>query len=684
MKKNYIYTFIIVGLLTTSWNGKWVEKGESKKVERAKSRAERSYSSLSYAKSIKRYKKVLSLKPSDSEATVRIADSYRLINDAENASEWYAKAANVGALTAKEDQLNYAQVLSSIGNYDEADKWYALHGENGQMAVLIKNRRDAIDNIEFYYKDSTAYFVNITNFNTEHSDFGPAYTKDGVVFASARPSKGFLKPKYNWDNSNFLDMFQVGKDGKITKIQRGINTRYHEGPAVFYAEDTKVIFTRNNYHKGKSCESNDGINKLKLYYAEKSKNGKKWCPPTELPFNGEDYSVGHPSISEDGKVLYFASDMPGGHGGSDIYRSKWDGKAWGKPENLGNHVNTPGNEFFPFVHQNEKLFYASEGMPGLGGLDVFEITIDSKEVPKNVGYPINTSKDDFGIILSEDGRSGYLSSNRDNGVGHDDIYAFEKYFYDVKVKLIDAHTKTPIAGKITGKLNSDQSLLKEVDPDTELNLQVLRGPNLIFEGSKEGYESIVKNINTLELSKVIKEEYVIELPLKPIVKEEEVIENIILVKNNGQESQVLREQSVVSVFNGTLDEFEKDLSNKDITVGKVFVIQNIYYDFDKFNIRKDASLELDKVVTILKKHGNLTINLSAHTDKRGSNSYNNVLANNRVLAAKNYLIKKKIDSKRILIESFGERKLFVNCKDNCSEPAHQSNRRTEIQLIPKK
>ncbi|MEL6560159.1 MAG: hypothetical protein AAFQ94_18365, partial [Bacteroidota bacterium] len=354
MKHSKIYILVFLLILTGAWKNIGPED-PSRKVERAKLKAERSYKSFSYAKSIKRYKKVLELKPSETEATIRIADSYRRMNDMENASKWYAEAVEEGVMTDKEDQLNYAQVLSSLGKYDEADKWYRLHGETGQMSKLVKNKIKAIDNIEVYYQDSMAYFVDITEFNSEHSDFGPAYMENGVVFASARQSKGLFKPKYSWDNSNFLDMFYVENGKEPEKVQRGLNTRYHEGPAAFYNNDEKVIFTRNNYHRGKSGESEDGINKLKLFYSEKSKNGKRWCPPKEMPFNSDNYSVGHPTISSDGQTLYFASDMPGGYGGSDIYMSKFEGNQWGTPQNMGDVINTPGNEFFPFIHNDETL-----------------------------------------------------------------------------------------------------------------------------------------------------------------------------------------------------------------------------------------------------------------------------------------------------------------------------------------
>ncbi len=685
MKSVQLYIIIFISFLAISLTGKEVDIGEKpngRKLERARLKADRSYHSFSYSRSIKQYKKVLSLSPSDGEATLRIADSFRKINDIDKAREWYAKADGIGVLTEKQDQLNYAQVLSSSGHYDEADKWYKTHGEEGIMAELIKNRREAIENIDSYYQDTAAYFVDLTNFNTEHSDFGPAYTSEGIVFASARPSKGLFKPKYSWDNSNFLDMFTLDEKGEVVKIQRGINTRYHEGPATFFDNDSKVIFTRNNFHKGKSGESEDGVTKLKLYYAEKSKNGKKWCPPVELPFNSDDYSVGHPTVSKDGKTLFFASDMPGGEGGSDIYKSTWNGEKWNKAENLGSIINTPGNEFFPFVHQDDILYYASEGMPGLGGLDIYSISLKNPVIPVNLGYPINTNKDDFGIILSDDGRSGYLSSNREDGIGHDDIYSFEKYFYNIKVKLVNADTKLPIEASIVGEIAGQNKRLIDENSTSEASFRILRGPSISLNVTKKGYEGITKSVETVNLPKILEDDYVIELPLKPITEpDKELFEDVIIVENNGINTQIISDKERLVLYNGTFDRLKSDLKESGISVGKVLKIRNIYYDFDQYDIRADAAIELDHIVSILKTYLNLKVNLSAHTDVRGTIKYNDVLANNRVKEAKDYLIEQGISDHRVLINSFGKKNLFIECNKQCNEDMHQSNRRTEISLI---
>lgn len=684
MKYSKIYLLVFLLILTTAWKSARPDD-PSRKLERAKLKAERSYYSLSYAKSIKRYKKVLALKPNETEATLRIADSYRRVNDLENASKWYQEADKEGVLTDKEDQLNYAQVLSSLGEYEEADKWFLLHGESGKMSELVKNRRMAIDNIETYYKDSMAYFVDITEFNSEQSDFGPAYMENGVVFASARPSKGLFKPKYSWDNSNFLDMFYVEKGGKPEKIQRGLNTRYHEGPASFFQNDEKVIFTRNNYHKGKSGESKDGINKLKLFFSEKSENGKKWCPPTELPFNSDDYSVGHPTVTSDGRTIYFASDMPGGYGGSDIYMSELQGEKWSTPQNMGDVINTPGNEFFPFVHNDETLFYSSDGMPGIGGLDVFEVAVKNPGTPKNIGYPVNTTKDDFGLILSSDGRSGYLSSNRETGEGHDDIYYFEKYFYDVKVILVHAETGELLEGKISSIIKGTENVISATESGSEITFRVLRGYDLDLNGSKEGFEGKVDILKTTDLPKEMTETYVVKLPLMPMEEEEvELVKDIILVKNNGVNTQVFTLNDQPEEFDGDLETLKKKLSSEDIKIGKVYEYRNIYYDFDKYNIREDAAKELDNVLGLLKEYPEMQIELRSHTDIRGTNQYNDVLADNRAKSARSYLIENGVEKDRISIKSYGEKSLYYDCAGNCDEVKHQSNRRTEIKIISEK
>ncbi|MGB3466749.1 MAG: OmpA family protein [Cyclobacteriaceae bacterium] len=673
----YLHTifFLLLMAALVSWKQE-ERKGMSPRLYRAKMKAEKSYHSLAFVKSIKRYKKVLELKPNEFIATLRIADSYRMINDMVNAGKWYEKAAEAGELTDKQDQLNFAQVLSSLGRYEEADKWYRLHGENGEMSEVVKNKRMAIDRLTNYYRDSIAYFVEETGYNSTQSDFGPAYTANGIVFASARSSNGLLKPKYSWDDSFFLDIYSVSEGGKPEKVQTGINTRYHEGPAVFFDNDSKVIFTRNNFHKGKAGQSEDGINKLKLFYTEKAASDNSWSDPVALPFNSDNYSVGHPTISSDGKTLYFASDMPGGYGGSDIYKSEWSNGNWGTPRNMGDVINTAGDELFPFIHNDETLFYSSNGMPGIGGLDVFEVSVLQSQTPRNVGFPINTSKDDFGMIMSEDGRTGYLSSNREGGTGKDDIYRFEKYFYDVKVRLVHAETGQPIEGHISSDFGKGAEVAEN---ETEMTFSVLKGQQLQMVGAKPGFEEYTKTLNTLKLPKELKETYLVELPLKPI--EKEIIRDIILVRNNGINSQIFSVDESPEEFPGDLETLKAKFNKEDVIIGEVYEYRNIYYDFDRFHIRQDAALELDQVAGLLKKYPDVMIELSAHTDVRGTNRYNDILSENRSKSAMTYLVNKGIAADRILIRSYGEESLFVNCNTRCDEEKHQSNRRTEIKLI---
>lgn len=678
MKYINILLFMILLTVTVSWNSE--KPAESTlKYERARLKAEKSYECLAYAKSIRLYKKVLQINEDDREAILRIANSYRMINDPEKAVAWYKRADEEGFMTAKEDQLLYAHVLSGLGRYEEADQWYRMHGEDGQMKEVVKNKLAAINSLETYFRDSMAYLVKPVSFNSEHSDFGPAYLKDGLVFASARPSKALFKAKYNRDNSYFLDMYRVESDGKPERLSGQLNTKYHEGPAVFFDNDRKVIFTRNNFHEGKSSESEDGVNKLKLFYAELAEGGDQWTDPVELPFNHDNFSVGHPAISADGKTLYFASDMPGGLGGSDIYKSEFRNGEWTDPQNLGDRINTPGNEFFPFVHNDLTLYYSSDGMPGIGGLDIYEVALDGNQDPVNIGSPINTSKDDFGIIVNADGRSGYLSSNRDGGSGSDDIYHFEKYFYDIEIRFVHAGNGELLEAKVEQLKGTSADVSRTVSRESELSFRLLRGSYVEIIASKEGFESVSYQVRTEDFPRVLTEKVVIELPMKPIPND--VFRDVILVNNNGQNSQVFAISETPQEFSGNFEELKERFDDNKLKIGKVHQISNIYYDFDRYEIREDAVIELDRVIALMQKFENLSVQLRAHTDIRGTSLYNTELSLKRAVAAKQHLMAAGIAEEKIRIESYGEDQVFTDCKNGCDEVGHQMNRRTEITLV---
>lgn len=355
----------------------------------------------------------------------KLAECYRMLNDPAQTALWYSGIMDNEEVIEADDKFYYAQALNSTGDYEQAREWYAKYSEEAPGDIRGTNYAAHLDNLEHLYKDSSRFQFEAVDFNSETADFSPAYYKDGLVFVSGRSEQ--IK-EYKWDESEFLDLYQCAKDpggnyAAPTVFNKKINTRYHEGPVSFFRKDQSLVYTRNNLEGSNVRKSSDGVTKLKLYFTVIDSKGN-WSKSDPFQYNSDEYSVGHPSITEDGLTMYFISDMPDGYGGTDIYLSRFDGRLWSVPENLGPEVNTKGNEMFPFLHNNEVLYFASNGHGGFGGLDIYKYVLSSREV-ENIGYPINSEKDDFGLIMNEEGDQGFVASNRDTENGIDNIYNFK-------------------------------------------------------------------------------------------------------------------------------------------------------------------------------------------------------------------------------------------------------------------
>ncbi len=444
-------------------------------------KADKFHEGYSYSKAIEKYEGITEKTP----AILRnLADSYFRTREYDKSETYYAQLCTLDEATA-EDVYNYAYVLKMNEKYSESQRWMAkfkdLKSDDSRAKALTSDAN--------YYtklqKDKGQFTISNLDINTEQEDFGTAFYKGNIVFASSREGIVPVKRRWNWNKLPFLNLYEAqrNEDNSLKtprKFVRRLNKKFHEGPASFNEAGDFVVFTRNNY-KGKS---KDGVIKLQLFTSQLE--GNSWSKPKAVPFNSPEYSVGHPALSPDGLTMYFASDMPGGQGGVDLYIVKRSKEGvWESPQNLGNLVNTEGNEMFPYIsNTGELLFFASDGQPGLGGLDVFVAKVENN-VPqefKNVGVPVNTSKDDFAFILDKEGKGGYFSSNRPGGKGDDDIYAYilhkpflfnkvikgtakdtdgnllantEVNLYDEKGKIIETIT-TDATGAYTFKADNDK------------------------------------------------------------------------------------------------------------------------------------------------------------------------------------------------------------------------------------
>ena len=517
------------------------------------------------------------------------------------------------------------------------------------------------------------------------------------------------------------------------RFTRTLNTKFCEGPATFSKDGSRVIFTRSTTNEGNSSQSSDGVNKLKLYTATQT-NGV-WSKVEELPFNSNEFSNGHPALSTDrtgapDNLLYFASDRAGGFGGTDIYVSNWVNGKWSEPVNLGKDVNTNGYELFPFIDEKNNIYFASDGRPGLGGLDIFcaQLSSDGQQgrVVRNLGEPLNSPNDDFGIVTDGDRTTGYFSSNRKNGGADDDIYRFtrEGSLYpcrELTLSIIDATSKLPLANATITMDNAASDKQKELKTDDEGIVRVCLNVDSDFKflASREGYVDNKVGFSTKDLSddQPSSLEIMLDKPGKPATAtlrgrvltqtDHSPIASAKVVSVNECDGTT---QETTSGSDGTyeftvqsgcayaLEAIKDNMGTSGARVdkegvgvtdilmfkkGDVVKIDNIYYDLNKATIRADAAAELDKVVDLLAKYPAMTIEMRSHTDSRATATYNKTLSGNRAKAVVAYLKAKGVASKRMIAKGYGESELINKCKDgvNCPEEEHQQNRRTEIKIL---
>lgn len=707
--------------------------------------ADRYYERFDYYKAIPMYEQLLKSYPNAYPVYEKLADSYYRINDSQNAERYFARLVDTSAV--KSDYLlHYAQVLARNGKYSQARQWYARYAEARPDDARGASFAKAYDNVRSFYADSGSYVVQKLPFNSELSDFSPMYYKDGLVFASARHNFSIIRILYNWTYSSYLDLyFAKPDDATASLMDKGINTKYHEGPMTFSVTQDTIIFTRSNFYKMRFRTNHEGINKLKLYQARYDATRRKWMDVTPLPFNSNEYSVGHPALSPNGHDLYFSADMPGGFGGTDLYVSHRGvdstGKVtWGKPVNLGPEVNSPGNEMFPYIDNEGNLWFASNGLPGLGGLDVFVARKTSQGFakPENLGFPINTSYDDFAYITRTGGKDGYLSSDRYNSVGNDDIFAVKLNKLTLNGLVCDSVNRNVLLENANLLLlNSGNTVISKATtgPDGKFSFLLNFDQKYSIKVSGKGYMPKQQAISTSDAGASMD----VTLPLAkeaiPTVEffctivdksTGEKLEGVHVTMRDSLSHTVVMDtltsadggfrKSVPTVklndnlvykiqiskkgylarsvlFLHKVDSYEVNLNDflqvtldkidLGIDIGKLLNLKPIYFDLGKANIRSDAAKELDKVVKAMKENPTIRIELGSHTDSRGTATSNMALSERRAKSAAEYLYSKGISRDRVVSKGYGETQPLNRCVKGvkCSEEEYQLNRRTEFKIL---
>lgn len=694
-----------------------------------------------YMEAIPKYESVLKKDSSNADVLMNLGDCYRLTNNNKGQLNSYGKLVRSGKA---EDihKLYYGQALMEAGRYDEAKKYVEDFKADSRGEKFAK----AITNLQKFSKDADAYKIDTVPFNSSFDDFSAiTFLENKVVFASSKTKTTWITRRHGWTGNNYCHMYMTEKDAngkyeKPTIFLEDFSTKFNDGPFCASKDGQTIFFTRNS--TSKKTKSLDGSQKLRVFQATIIKGDIQSL--MDLKFNSNEYNCAHPAISADGKTLYFSSDMGGGQGGMDIWYCKLDASgAWGTPVNMGDKVNTKGNEIFPSITADNILYFASNGHEGLGGLDIYESKIKEDKAGKvyNMGRPVNSDHDDFAYNLNADAKKGYLSSNRKTGGMNDDIYSVEvlrKVSRGKTVNFIIKNKETQEALPLTTiKLNTDSFTTNEKG---EFQFVLEDEVNYKLAVKKEKYFDIEDSISTKssteedEFTKTIELEKDPNLTLlagiydaktgagiegvKIKIKDLAVSNDFELLKTekNGEYKMPLKgkkigdkllffvtiekEGFITKTLNFTYDiKKEGEIQMNELlslTIGKVEVgmdlakmidIKPIYFDLGKSKIRPDAAIELNKVVAVMKEYPAMIIELGAHTDCRGAAAANLKLSGARALAAAGYIVKQGIDKSRISGKGYGESKLLNSCacegkvKPSCSEDEHAKNRRTEFIIV---
>jgi outer membrane protein OmpA-like peptidoglycan-associated protein len=592
--------------------------------------ADKLFQRYEYVKAIKEYQKLVDNGKADSYVFKQLADTYYNMFNTADAVKWYAKA----TLTPQdaETYFRYAQMLKSAGKYEESNKQmnkFASMLPNDLRAKSFKENPNYVPKLV----EGVTYTVASLPISSDKSDFGAVLYDKTLFFTSARNGS---RKNYGGSGEPFLDVYTsiMGDSGNFSEPTplTSINHKRHDGPVTISTDGNTMYFSSDSFRDGvfeKDKENHLKLGRNNLYVATKS--GETWSNIKPLPFNSKEYSLSNPSLSRDGKTLYFSSNMPGSMGGVDIWKVSVNGSEFGKPENLGAKINTEGNESFPFIaDDNTTLYFASSGKQGLGGLDIFQINLAKGTEAVNMGKPLNTEKDDFDFTFNKAKNIGFLSSNRN---GNDDIFlATPLCAVDLLVVVTNAKTGEILASAKVAILDAKNNIIatESSNEKGEVSFKIECDTPYSIQASKEGFEG-----NVFAVAKSKGPTAKLPAPLQPI--------DVIITPT-------------------------------------AIVLQPIYFDYDKSNITQQGAFELDKLVQVMKSNDKLVIFAKSHTDNRGSDQYNLSLSDRRAQATVQYVISKGIPAERITGKGFGESEPVVPCNP-CTEEEYAKNRRSEFLIV---
>ncbi|MTH15333.1 OmpA family protein [Flavobacterium sp. LC2016-01] len=640
--KNYIFlclTFVSVFSLDSYSQQSKLNSGDKK------------YNNYAYVDAIKTYERVADKGYKSEEMFKKLGNSYYFNSDFDGAAKWYGELFAMNSNIEPEYYYRYAQSLKSIGETAKANKIldeFDAKNKNDNRAKLYKEDVNYLDQIK---ANSGRYKIENAGINSKYSDYGSFVYNNKLYFASARDTGNFSQRKHKWTGEYFTNIYDADVDsatysaGKVNKFKNALNSKFNEATPVFSKDGKTAYFTRNNFVDGKKGKDANKVTLVKLYKATLDSK-EQWTNIAPLSFTSDNYSTAHPALSPDGKTLYFASDMPGTIGQSDIYKvSINDDGSYGIPENLGKTINTEGKETFPYITDDNEIYFASDGHPGLGGLDVFAGDIDNDGTVsniQNVGADVNSPKDDFAYFIDPVSRLGYFSSNKDGGEGSDDIY---KFLETRRLKCIQ---------ELSGIVTDIET--KEILPGAKVTL----------------YENqVIKATTTADDTGLYK------LPVE--------CKKTYNVRAEKQDYDTKEVSITIDKVSGKTDlpiALNKRMCRVTVgdDLGKCFGIKMIYFDLDKSNIRPEAALDLEKILAVLNDYPAMKLDIRSHTDSRATHQYNEALSDRRAKSTIQWLIKNGIKADRLTGKGYGETQLVNRCSDGvpCTEEEHQMNRRSEF------
>lgn len=613
-------------------------------------KADKKYDNYAYIDAIKTYERLAEKGYKSAEMFENLGNAYYFNSEFDKAAKWYGELFAITSAVDSEYYYRYAHCLRSVGDNAKANEMLKIYNEkskNSNKGELYLKDINYLDQIK---ANSGRYKIKDAGVNSKYSDYGSSFYNDKLVFTSSRDTGSLGQRKHTWTDQYFTNLYSAELSGdslitgKIEKFSGKVKSKFHEASAIFTKDGNTMYFTRNNYLDGKKGKDDNRITLIKIYKASYVNN--EWTNITELPFNSNNYSTAHPSLSPDEKTLYFVSDMSGTIGQSDIFKVKINyDNSYGTPENLGKTINTEGKETFPFVTDENEIYFASDGHSGLGGLDVFVSKMNPDgtfgEV-QNVGADVNSPKDDFAYLIDTKSRIGFFSSNRDGGKGYDDIYKFLEIrpicLQEINGFITDLATGVILPGALVTLFDNELTKLNSIISD------------------EKGYYSFVADCNKTYSVRAEKIEY----------KKNE--KTVTTSNENGTTKLDLaleKEQCKVTVGDD---------------LGKCFGIKWIYFDFDKSNILPQAAINLAKILDVMKEYPTMQIDIRSHTDSRGSSKYNEALSERRAKSTRDWLIKNGVSPNRLISKGYGESQLFNKCSDGvkCTDEEHQQNRRSEF------